>query len=300
MLSCGSPIPHRLVLIRKPDLDTLMAALMAGVSLTRPLKALAGLAEPEMLGDSSVLCLECGGSGRTAELNFDHHNYPLELPTAAEQVWEFIGRPPAWKEWVNYTAWVDTAGRRGYVPPRAETVTLSGLLSGLFLSRPETADRFWLGLALLEDAVSCGQPPWDLTAALKSRPAWLAWADARDRGARALADSVERVRRWRLRPGGPEPFLALSSPWPGVHGLLKDLGGAGRLAHRPGGHFTLSVEPEYRAWLLSVTKFLNGLEPGWGGPAGGLILGSPFGGSRFDLETLEELLFQFQIKPSLI
>ena len=290
MLSTSPPIPHRLVLIRKPDLDTLTAALLAGVSPSRPLKVLPGLAEPEMLGDSSVLCLECGGSGRTAELNFDHHDCPEELPTAAEQVWEMLGRPPAWKEWVDYTAWVDTAGRRGYGPPRAEAVTLSSLLSGLFLSRPETAERFWLGLALLEEAAGCGRPPWDLTAALESRPAWRTWAEARGLAARALADSAERVRRWQLRPGGPSPFLALSCPWPGVHGLLKGLGGAGRLAHREGGHFTLSVEPEYRAWLLSAAKFLNGLEPGWGGPAGGLILGSPFGGSRFDFETLEALL----------
>ena len=135
-----------------------------------------------------------------------------------------------------------------------------------------------------------GCPPWDLSAALNSRPAWRAWEETRSRARKALAGSAERVRRLETRPGGPEPFLALSCPWPGVHGLLKKMGGAGQLAHREGGHFTISVEPEHRPWLLSVASFFNSLEPGWGGPAGGTILGSPFGGSRFDFEELTALL----------
>jgi hypothetical protein len=294
MASNTPSLPHRLVLVRKPDLDTLMAALLAGVSPSRPMKRLSGLAEPEMLDDPSVLCLECGGSGRMAELNFDHHDYPEELPTATEQVWEVLGRPQAWKEWVDYTAWVDTVGRRGSSPPKTTAVTLSGLLSGLFLSRPENG--FWGGLALIEEAVSSGCPPWDLTTALDTRPLWQTWAEARRRARRLLADSVGRVRCLKLQPGGPEPFLALSCPCPGVHGLLKNQGGVGRLAHWKDGHFTLSVDSEYRPWLLSLAQFLNRQEPGWGGPANGSILGSPFGGSRFDFENMISVINNFTFR----
>jgi hypothetical protein len=54
------------------------------------------------------------------------------------------------------------------------------------------------------------------------------------------------------------------------------------------------VAPEHRLWLSALATRLNGLEPGWGGPAGAAIISSPFTGTRFDFQNFVKFISRFQ------
>jgi hypothetical protein len=288
----------QILYIRKPDLDTITSAFLLNINQnTHQLCLTAEEAPFEVLANRDVVCLECGGSGQTEALNFDHHETGLSLPTAVEQVWEHLGQNSIFSQLVNYVAWVDSGGLRGSCPcvgrgdePRA---TLSAFTSGLFLLVPDLQRRFWLGLELVEQVWLSGLPPWDLSAGLLERELWSKYFQAKISAAREL----DLLRPEVVELHGNPKVLALSSEHYGAHGLLRKMGAAVRVAHRPSdGQITVSVDELHRLWLDNLKMALNYQEPGWGGPSGGTILASPFAGTRFDFKIFCQFIINYIIK----
>jgi hypothetical protein len=283
------------VCFRKPDLDTLVSAWLAGVNPGRhKIIPLTGNASAEMLNDPATLCLECGGSGQVNLANFDHHGPGEALPTAAEQAFTFfaprdaVNRYAFSRDLTYYTAWVDSAGERGLEPPKAE-VTLSGLLSAQIATANSTLESFMQGLTLIAECAASGLPPWDLEAGLSRYPRWQTLAAQKARLRRELSDCAAQVCPLDNRLG---PGLSLRCSLPGVHGLLRDMGGKVRLALCPGTTLrcTISVDGENKSWLQKLLLRIGDLEQGWGGPANGCIIGSPFAGSHLSEREIRVLI----------
>lgn len=267
----------------KPDLDTVLAAWLLtrrhGVCRPGLLLALPGEASAALLDEPRVLCLECGGSGRVADGNFDHHGEDV-LPCAAEQAWRAVGGPSASAALVDYVAHVD---RGDPLPPAPGALPLSALFSGMLLCRRGPCRRFRAGLALVERVFSAGLSPLDVRPLLRD-PLLSSYAAARAAARQALERLGEEATSLRL---GRWRFMALVADLPGVHGLLRrrgaDISLAGCGSPR---RWTLSVRQELHWLIPAVLPLLAAREPGWGGPAGGGIIGSPRSGSRLSQEEV--------------
>ncbi|MDR1044965.1 MAG: hypothetical protein LBP33_07595, partial [Candidatus Adiutrix sp.] len=272
------PPAFKSIVIRKPDLDTIAAAFLAGATRAfHDLLIVPGQAPAKLLNDPAVLALECGGAGRADLLNFDHHAAGGPEATAVEQAWAHLtGRAPDFEPLVFYVAWVDSGGQRGLAPTDHGAFGLSGLLSGFLMVTSDPVERFWRGQDLVRESFAAGLPPWNLAGAQVLFPHWRSYIEAHEKARRALTALAGQARPF---PSAVGPGLALSTELYGVHGLLRGLGAIVRLAHHPAGRFSVSVAPEHRLWLSALATRLNGLEPGWGGPAGAAIISSPFTGT---------------------
>ena len=270
----------RVVCFIKPDLDTVVAGSLLGAehALVRPLPH---EAPEQLLADKRVLCLECGGSGRIAEKNFDHHGEEV-LPCAAEQAWHAIGAPQTLRSLVAYTAAVDTGS--GRPAQGAEGITLSALLSGMRLCHTSPAAQFSAGLRL----VAC-------VCARQSDPEDVAWLPAHDALAPQylMAKQAAQQKLEALAPQAvtlahtPCTVMLLAAEVPGVHGLLRRLGAEISLAWNPPRHqWTLAAAHGFASYIRDTLALLKQREPGWGGPAGGGIIGSPRGGSKLLLSDI--------------
>lgn len=294
--SAKAPPTAFMVCLRKPDLDTLAAAFLAGVQPDfNPLLVCLGDAPEHLLRNPSVLCLECGGSGQTHLANLDHHGGNEILPTAVEQAMDLFW--PAQNSLytdrlhilAEYAAFIDSAGQRGTPPLYSSPANLSALVSGMLSMHKTPEEAFRAGLKLLEQWVDTAAAPWDLTKVVSDFPVWRHYLAAHTVMRNALRADARHVVPFSTAIG---PALALCSGSYGVHGLLRNLGAKVRLAVGLGHpyRYSISVEPKDKPWLQVLGNNLNAMEPGWGGPSGGSILGAPFPGSRLELATVIELM----------
>lgn len=282
-------IPPLLTCFCKPDLDTVAAAWIltrrrAVFHLGR-LLALPGPAPAALLDHPRVLCLECGGSGRVADGNFDHHGENL-LPCATEQAWQAAGEPAELFTLTDYVARVDC----GLFPPSmTEAFPLSALFSGMLLCHTSPCRRFRAGLELLEQFFQAGLSPLDVRPLLQI-PHMARYAAARAEARHHLESQSRRAFSVRL---GTWKLMILETELPGVHGMLRRLGADISLAGS--GHprrWTLSARPELRWLIQAALPLLAARESGWGGPAGGGIIGSPRSGSVLTGEDIANCVRQ--------
>ena len=285
--------PVKSVFIIKPDLDTLAAALVAGVRWhTHRLVVLPGPAPAAVLANPVCLCLECGGSGQVAHNNFDHHN-GLGLPPACVQAWQvFRPRSRAVQALVAYAAAIDsgTAPSQGLGECGSYTVSLGQVLGGMALLHPAPARSFWEGLRLLHEVVALGANPHNLAPHMHPASLWAQYAASQQQQRSALQGQAHKVQRYAF---AHTTMLVLATHHAGVHGLLRGMGGQVRLALRPlpGGRVQVSLSCE-QGWQGVVAHFLAAIcqqEPGWGGPDHGTIVASPRGGSRLGAEVIVAL-----------
>ena len=241
-----------------------------------------GEAPREWLCDPAVLCLECGGSGRTDLGNFDHHGDGGPLPPACVQALQRVGGVEAWlDDLVAYTAAVD----EGRPPSRARALPdLSHVVSGARLVHPDLAGAFRAALRVV--AGWRGLPPWGPVA---PRPEWQPYLWAKRGNQEALLADLDAARFVTTRAGRRIGFVI--TPAAGGHEALRRLGAdVSMLAmHLEGGRYKYTVASR----TLRVDGYLPRLrllEPGWGGPHHGTIIGSPFEGSRLTPDQLLALL----------
>lgn len=266
--------------LAKVDLDTIVTGYLLLRKIPSRLYMVHDCAPEEILANPSILCIECGGSGRTEELNFDHHDGSKKLPCAAEQAWHFLQQPASLQNLVQYTSAIDTGtATQGVVHRQGET--LSGLISGMRYCLGSEPQRFCEGLRIIDCLVQRSVPPWDVSS-LCSLDATM------EHYAKTKASLRERV--WALENQchefriGCYRVMVLVSPYPGVHGMLRALGAAISLAG-DGKRWSISFADTVSATVLETTLSLLTLkEPGWGEPVGGRILGSP----REKTSTLSE------------
>lgn len=270
---------YKLVVFRKPDLDTMLAAYILLGSSFPMILAIKGLAPATALDDARVLCLECGGSGTVEKSNFDHHGNTEAMPCAAEQAWQTVDCPQDLSNIVAYTATVDTA--TAIVTPQTGMCTLSGVFSGMSLVHASACARFRAGLRLLAAVHHAGVSPFDIDFVVQRHPEFAAYERAKTVSRMALEKAAANTRDIWV---DNYSIQALVTSEPGVHGLLRRRGAhisiAGSRMDNLMFRWTISFVPDlaqFRTYLLGI---LNSIENGWGGPYGGTIIGSPFTGSN--------------------
>lgn len=273
------PMEYKLVVFRKPDLDTMLAAYILLGSSFPMILAVKGLAPATALDDARVLCLECGGSGTIEKSNFDHHGDMEAMPCAAEQAWQAVNCPQDLSNIVAYAAAVDSA--TAIAAPQTGMCTLSGVFSGMFLLHASACARFRAGLRLLAAVHHAGVSPLDVDFVVQRHPEFATYEKAKTASRMALEKAAVNTRAIRV---DSYSIQALVTSEPGVHGLLRRRGAhisiAGSRMDNSMFRWTISFVPElaqFRTYLLGI---LNSIENGWGGPCGGTIVGSPFTGSN--------------------
>lgn len=279
----------------KVDLDVAAALAvlrLAGVEVTEVHSVRPGQsAPPEVLTDSDVICLECGGAGQTDLLNFDHHGPEgRELPCATAQVLEkfHVEFPP---DLARYVALVDE-GRWDELPPKVEGwIYLDDLVRGAVEAEEDFSRKALAASDVVIEAVRTGIDPREPlpSSCLATFPAaveWLRWEAEQQRQAReSLA----------LHHVGEITVAIVVSQWRGASEMAYRAGADVMIALNPdfrgqGAKYTVGVNPrsDVAIDLVPVFDALNGIETAegtWGGRA--TISGSPIGSQLSLAEVLE-------------
>ena len=277
------------VVIRQPDLDTIVSAFVLGVHPKMELTVVGGLAEATDLEDTRVLCLECGGSGEVWRGNFDHHQAGLDLPPACVQALAIGNTGDSWlEELVAYTEAVDLGlplKRSGDGP------NLSALISGVRIMNSDPANAFWAGLKVLDRVFRL---KIDCFGAMPRIEEWEVYFQAREQNFKRLHNDAWHCRYFITEKGLRWGYLESSVP--GVHGFLREKGCALSVAATPPTANTGTRKYSIATADLRLDPLLNELtaiEKGWGGPSHGTIIGSPFSGSTMDPDCVLELVRLF-------
>lgn len=288
---------------RKVDLDSCGAGFFLGVSRGDEIKAIF-TATPEELANHKVVCIECGGTGRTQEGNWDHHSSIGPKDSATLQVARFYGVPPfltetnleyedflehplLWKI-VQYINVLDTQGPQalreisGFTPK----ISLSNIFSGMLLSVRDPVEQFHQGIEILSKVWREGVDPFG-EMPVKKVPEWQPYIAAKQENDWQIAEALKSAK-WEITASGKK-LGYLETKFIGAPGALYNSGAEIVVAFNP--EFG---QPPVRKFTVAgngirvdaVTPKLNALESGWGGPATGTIVGSPREGSILSLDQV--------------
>ena len=269
-------------------MDTVLAGVLAGLDNGTPLLALHEEACEALLSSPRCLCLECGGSGRVDEGNFDHHGITDLLPCACEQAWHHFGAPAAYGPLVRLVSAIDT-GCRSMPFPSEDAVTFSSFFTGMLLCEPDNLRRVALGASMLREFSLSGLPPDDASSFASHAPRYAQFLRAWQERRRLLAGIAGKAISMQA---GDIRVMAVRTSLHGIHGALRQAGADVSIAGTAYGRllWTVSTQPDL-AWIVqNAIPILNFLESGWGGPAGGSIIASPRKGSRLCVEEILSIL----------
>lgn len=285
----------RKVVIQKADMDTVLTALLLGVSEQDEIIVVREKASPEDLADPNAICIECGGSGQTDLNDFDHHDTDKPLPPACVQAFPLHFSPqdkPLLERLVEYVSLLDTQGpealkarsqlREGAFP------TLSDIFSGMLLTTKEPKEQLLRGMEIFRTVLQEELDPFGLMPEL---PEWEEYTEAKRQNNEAIRKAVTNARFFETRSGLRAGFVETEVI--GALGALYNLGCRVAIAYSP--RFGNPPVPKYTIAgngirVDALLPILNEHEPGWGGPAHGTIIGSPRTGSRLKPEGVIEIV----------
>jgi hypothetical protein len=281
------------IVVREVDLDTALSALLLGFSKEDRVAKRETEATPEDLADSSVFCIECGGSGDVAHGNFDHHDPARDLPSACVQAWQAAlaaGRPfdAQLQRLVDYVSILDTQGPLGFSEhgpaPRSPYPTLSTVFSGMRTLNPDAKEQLLKGTAILRTVLERGIDPFGT---MPDLPEWRPYVEAKANAAALLREAMKQAHFFSTRTGRRAGTLSTTAP--GALGALYARGCEIALAQSPGSiprTWKYTIGATYGLDVSSLLPILHRLEQGWGGACSGTIIGSPHRGSRITLDHL--------------
>jgi len=272
-------------------MDTALAAFLLGVGRESRVVVAHRGAAPAQLADPTVLCIEAGGSGQAELNNFDHHDTPLPLAPACRQAFEVVSRratlPEHLARVVDYVAGMDQGIPQGAPSHSTGIIPLAAVFSGMLLCTPDPVEQFHQGIALFHTVVAERLDP----CALPERPEWRRWIEAKRQQRALLAQALSRAELFATGSGRRGGFV--ETELMGAIGGLFRLGCQIAVAYCPRFgplgrvKYTIAGNGLRVDHLLPV---LVALEPGWGGPAHGTILGSPREGSGVSPAVVKELV----------
>ncbi|KJR43567.1 hypothetical protein MCHI_000539, partial [Candidatus Magnetoovum chiemensis] len=139
------------VLIRKPDLDTCLTALILGVTEADDINVITNNASEQDILNPDVLCIEAGGSGLDALNNFDHHDPNKYFPPACVQAYT---RKNLNNEKIEkLTRYVCIVDEKTEKHPVMDFPSLSNIFSGMMLLEKDKLKQFIKGIAILKTVV---------------------------------------------------------------------------------------------------------------------------------------------------
>ncbi len=268
----------RETLFGKIDLDTLTALFVLGIDPTRQaVRQISGSASAEALRDPRAICLEVGGTGREKENNFDHHGPASGSGTSLSACAQALRRLA---RLVDYVDELDRGVRRAEEIVGGGFPSLAQLVSGMLLVERDPQRRVECGLEILRAVVQSGLDPYaSIEPLLEHLPGATRWAEEKRRHDRAF-EQVCAEAQWRTTAGGAS-LAVVETSWVGAPGALYGRGAIFVVALNPameaaGGKtvrkFTVAG---HRQSVTALLEPLCALEPGWGGPQHGTIIGSP-------------------------
>lgn len=272
-------------IFQKPDMDTVLAAFILGWEDTNDLICVQGDAPQSALNDRRIYCLECGGSGQTWLGNFDHHTPGRPLPPACVQAYHWMRRNDlALLSLVLYVAAVDTGA---HLPGRNKArLGLSNIFSGMRLVLISEMDQFRAGIAIFKTILTKKIDP---CMSMPFLAEWMTYMTAKEKQRDDLSAYRVNVVWFTTKAGMQGGFL--ECPLPGVHGLLRSLGCRVSIAAglKYQGRRVVSIAGDNLP-VNGLLPVLNSIEPGWGGPSHGSIIGSPRSGTSLEEGTIIKIV----------
>ncbi|MDD4271315.1 MAG: hypothetical protein PHF50_00755 [Patescibacteria group bacterium] len=276
----------------KVDLDTVGTAFLLGINRADKVIVLRnGQASEAELSDPGITCIEVGGSGRTTENNWDHHDPdgPKESATkqGANEAVKFLTthqqESVAKLKLVDYIETLDVLGPQA-LPEygQVEFPTFSDIFAGMCLITRDPVEQFQKGVEIISQIVMGNYQSFFGTIRGFEK-----YSDAKAKNNRQIAEAVQ-LAKWSTTKAGRK-LGYLETDFFGTPGALYGKGAeivvafAPRFGNPPVPKFTIGGNGiRVDAALAS----LNALEPGWGGPPTGTIIGSPREGSKLSLEQV--------------
>jgi len=284
--------PCRVLVPKKVDLDVCGAAYLLGVTREEEVEVLRGDASPSDLFDPDVWCIEVGGAGRIDLNNWDHHGPEAEgLRSATLQVfyrcWVSASTLPR-RQLVNYIDRLDVEGPRA-LGQSPGFPTLSDVFSGMLLVTRDSVEQLHRGVEILCKVVQEEIDPFGRMPVEKI-PQWATFAEAKAENDRQMAEAVKSAQ-WTETSSGLKLGFLETRFW-GAPGALYGQGAQVVVVLNPNFHGTRKATIAGNDIRVdAVLPRLSELEPGWGGPATGTILGSPREeGTKLFLEEIVDIV----------
>jgi len=189
---------------------------------------------------------------------------------------------------VRYIDLLDRFGPESLRASRREEVfpALSDVFAGMILTTREPVEQFHQGVKMLQEVVhrgihSFGRMP------VEEIHEWTTYAETKAENNRQVAKAMESAQ-WGTTASGRK-LGYLETNFFGAPGALYGRGAEIVVAFAP--QFGNPPVPKFTVAgngirVDMVLQRLNELEPGWGGPPTGTIIGSPREGSRLSLEEV--------------
>ena len=281
----------RKVVIQKVDLDTALTAFILGVSEEDDITPVRDKASADDLLNPNVICIECGGSGQVELSNFDHHDTDEELPPACVQAYKLYGDDEHLNRLVEYVSTVDIRGPE-LVSRCSDSAkafpTLSDLFSGMLLITPDPKDQLLRGIEILRRVMREEIDPFGV---MPEDEEWGKYIEAKRRNKEEIKRALDETLFFRTKGGLKAGFI--KSNVIGVLGALYRMGCKITIAYSPA--FGDPPVPKYTIAgdgirVDTLLKVLNEIDPGWGGPAHGTIIGSPRKGSKLSPQEVIDIV----------
>jgi hypothetical protein len=240
---------------------------------------------PEQLENPNIPCIECGDSGDVERNNWDHHYYDGDTtekkyfpPACIQAARERLGEIPPVVQAIG--AWDE--GRMDEFPEFREIQVIFG---GMLLDVKNVMEQAKKGISLCQKWLRGNFVP-----TLEEEK----WAKIKREYDEYIENELEKVEF--VDTLGGRAIAYVESPfWGTLREIQQRLDDDDIVIVRnpEGGKITIALNPQGPGDLKFVCDLLNKIDPGWGGPITGKIIGSPHKGSRLTLYDAVQIVRLF-------
>lgn len=298
----------RNVKVGKIDLDTVGTAFLLRVTQEDVVEVVrGGKASDADLADREVICIEVGGSSEVDLNNYDHHDFNEPIRSATFQAFDQLLNGGELLEEVDdilideadlisasrficlvglvkYIDQIDVEGPRSLLAyGKVKYPTLSDVFSGMLLTERNPVEQLYKGIEILKAVIESKQDPFGTISGFD------VYAKAKAENNKQVTEAVKQAK-WDTTASGLRLGF-LESQFYGSVGALYGNGAQVAVVFNPNMNgirkFTVAGNDVRVDALLPL---LNALEPGWGGPTTGTIIGSPKDGSNLSFEEVVEIV----------
>jgi hypothetical protein len=271
----------KIIMSKGVDLDCCMTAaiLLADQKPEDSEIVLRDKATQEELYDASIACIECGLSGRTDLNDWDHHYYNNEsktdpLPPACIQA--------GYHKFFKLPMIIQAIGAWDEGKEFKELGECRDIFSGMLLSIKNTKEQAMVGIRLCQKWLR-----GDFLPSVEE----IRWMEVKEDYDMKVEESLEKANLLQSRQGKTIAYLE-SEFWGSLQACQTRLDDEDIvIVQNPSTRkITVALKPQSKADLKEVCEILNRVDPGWGGPISGKIIGSPHAGTKLVLDDVVDVV----------